>query len=72
MKKSDKVVAAFEVWGNGKTQTSAIRLSSRHGQRAVDDFITRHHESRSFAGLRTFTCEDEALAVFETLNREDD
>ena len=68
MRNEEKVVAAFQSWCNGGTQTSNIVLASKDGQQAVNDFIEQHNNSGTFATLRTFTSEDEAWAVYDLLN----
>lgn len=65
-KEQNTIVAAFETWSNGGTQTSSLYLASIDGQERVDSFIEDHYKSGTFAALHTFYSEDEAHAAFDS------
>ena len=69
---NQQIVAVFQTWSNGGTQTSGLVLASQDGQEAVNDFIDSHFESGTFATLRTFTSEEEAWEVREAIRREEE
>ena len=70
--KNQQIVAVFQTWANGGIQTSGMRIASRDGQEAVNDFIDSHFESGTFATLRTFTSEAEAWEAREAIRREEE
>lgn len=64
-----KIVAAFETWHNGGLDCSSLYTVSRDGQERVDNFVSRHYESGTFAQLHTFTSEEEANKEYEKVIR---
>ena len=69
---NQQIVAVFQTWSNGGTQTSNMVIASRDGQEAVNDFIEQHNNSGTFATLRTFTSEEEAWDAREAIRREEE
>ena len=70
MTNQEQIVAVFQTWSNGGTQTSNMVIASRDGQEAVNDFIEQHNNSGTFATLRTFTSEEEAWEVREVFTNQ--